>query len=121
MMYQGSAKSALSLIGALETEDLHLAIAEGNVALLCKVPGIGKKTAERLVIEMRDKSKIFLEKTVLSPIKGGTSDAASDAMSALIHLGYNALEAQKAIKNALKDAPSSPDLPQLITLALRQL
>lgn len=114
-------KSGLSLLGHLESEDLHLAIANGNVALLCKVPGIGKKTAERLVIEMRDKSKTFLEKSAMPSIKGASSDAASDAINALIHLGYNALDAQKAIKNILQSTTGSPDLPQLITLALRKL
>jgi len=48
-------KTGLALIGHMEIDELQLAIAQSNIALICKIPGIGKKTAERLVVEMRDK------------------------------------------------------------------
>jgi Holliday junction DNA helicase, RuvA subunit len=113
-------KTALALVGHLEVADLHMAIADGNVSLLSKVPGIGKKTAERLMVEMRDKVK-----NLPLPVTGAGLPAekgvASDAISALINLGYNPLQARKAIQAALAGAKEEPPLAQLITSALRQL
>lgn len=115
-------KTALSLIGHMETDALQMAIAHANIALLSKVPGIGKKTAERLVIEMRDKIKNLQEKgappSLLGEQKGG---AICDAINALIHLGYPSLQAQKAVNSALKTLGDKPDLSQLITASLRSL
>jgi holliday junction DNA helicase RuvA len=108
-------KTALALIGHLEAQDLQWAISQANVNLLCKVPGIGKKTAERLVVEMRD----TLKKAPLSV--ENTHKPSVDALNALVHLGYNPLQAQKAVKAALSEAKQELNLPELITLALRCL
>jgi holliday junction DNA helicase RuvA len=110
-------KTALALIGHIELCDLQAAIAQGNSTYLCKIPGIGKKTAERLIVEMKDKmGKIFGGKEILPQQKG-----VSDAISALIHLGYNAAHAQKAVQASLKNSPTEVELSQLITSALRHL
>ncbi len=104
-------KTALSLVGHLDQADLHTAITSANVPLLSKIPGIGKKTAERLILEMRDKM-----------LKGNTSSAPvhhSDAMNALINLGYNSMQAQKALKKALAHFDSEPELGELIRVALK--
>lgn len=118
-------KTSLSLIGHLPAQALCTAIAGNDIASICKVPGIGKKTAERLVIDMRDK---------LSALGGMHSgdfaivmkndpreQAIRDAMSALINLGYNQVSAQKALKKTLQDAPDTHDLAQLITLSLKHV
>jgi holliday junction DNA helicase RuvA len=111
-------KTALALIGHLDYEHFYLAISENNLPLLHKVPGIGKKTAERLVIEMRDKLKI-LDKSY--PVSSETKDRkATDALQALIHLGYPTFAAQKAVKTALLKAGANADTAQIISLALRQ-
>jgi Holliday junction DNA helicase RuvA len=108
-------KTALALIGHIELCDLQAAIAQGNSAYLCKIPGIGKKTAERLIVEMKDKMG-KIEKESVSQHKG-----VSDAISALIHLGYNAAHAQKAVQAVLKNSPQETELGRLITSALRHL
>lgn len=117
-------KLALSLVGHLSLEELYFAIEEENVSLLSKVPGIGKKTAERLIVELRGKLTSLvvtccgpLQQTKVDP----TSQKIHDAMSALIHLGYNQATAQKAIKNSMKDLPEGIPLADLITLALQHV
>ncbi|MES2345721.1 MAG: Holliday junction branch migration protein RuvA [Chlamydiota bacterium] len=109
-------KTSLALLGHMDANDLQLAITTANHTLLSKIPGIGKKTAERLVVEMRGKFKIQEKTTTSSP---RPISAASDAIQALIHLGYNPLNAQKAVSHALKTADEEIPLSQLITIALR--
>lgn len=107
-------KTALALVGHLEAADLQLAISQGNIALLCKVPGIGKKTAERLIVDLRDtlKKEPQIERQ-------GFDGVSSDALNALTHLGYHPLQAQKAIQTVLQNQKTPLDLPTLITQALR--
>ncbi len=88
-------KLALSLLACMTLDDLHLAIQQGNAKVLSTIPGVGKKTAERLIIELRDKIK-----EMFSSVHSGL---AVDAVSALINLGYNPLEAQAAVKVSLEN------------------
>ena len=120
-------KTALALLGHMEIDDLQSAITQGSSTLLSKIPGIGKKTAERLIVEMRDKIKKLDGKLSSHPLsnKEGVSGVIGDAINALIHLGYHPSQAEKAIKIALdktaqeKGETASPELAQLITAALR--
>jgi holliday junction DNA helicase RuvA len=115
-------KTSLCLIGHMEIRDLQAAISQGNTQLICKIPGIGKKTAERLIVEMRDKIKKMFNRTVDSdPSQSSDEEQGpiADALSALINLGYNTSQAQKAIKTALNKLQGEPELAKLITLALR--
>ena len=97
--------------------DLQLAISQSNITLLSKVPGIGKKTAERLIVELKDKTAKIAEMSLSSgPSK---KDLFSDALGALVNLGYHPLQAQKAVKQVLANAEKEPDLASLITSALR--
>jgi Holliday junction DNA helicase RuvA len=115
-------KTSLSLIGHMEIRELQAAISQENIHLICKIPGIGKKTAERLVVEMRDKIKKDMDKSASAPQLQNTEEKAgpvADALSALINLGYNSSHAQKAIKTALSKVEGEPELAKLITAALR--
>ncbi len=116
-------KTALCLVGHMEIGDLQAAISQGNYQLICKIPGIGKKTAERLVVEMRDKIKKGLGKnSTLHPLQDQREPGViSDALSALINLGYNNNQAEKAIKSALAKTQGEPELAKLITAALRSI
>ncbi len=107
-------KTALSLLGHMEIEILVQAIQQENVSLLCKIPGIGKKTAERLLIELKG-DKSFLESSHFALSDEMRSHA--DALNALIHLGYPASAAQKALITTAKERPES-SLSALITSAL---
>lgn len=104
---------SIALLGHLTLEELFDAVEQANAKAISKVPGIGKKMAERLILELRDKlGNISLTST---PAQGSTRDA----ISALIHLGYNALEAQKAVKKVLANQEKEPPLSELISLALK--
>jgi Holliday junction DNA helicase RuvA len=118
-------KLALSLIGHLPVHDLHLAISIGDIPTITKVPGIGKKTAERLIIEMRDKLPDLMPTDLSDLAVQMPSDPnarkISDAMSALINLGYNQITAQKAIKKTLSEKNDTIQLAELITYALKNV
>jgi holliday junction DNA helicase RuvA len=117
-------KTALCLVGHMEINDLQAAISQSNTQLICKIPGIGKKTAERLVVEMRDKIKKGMGKfSGLHSLEGSGEEqgVVADAISALINLGYNGALAQKAIKSALAKTKGEPELAALITAALRSI
>jgi holliday junction DNA helicase RuvA len=115
-------KIALALIGHMSLDDLHRAITNADTKMLCHVPGIGKKGAERLIIEMRDKVG-GLPASSLSTnfVNDPQTQAINDAMSALINLGYNQGMAQKAIKKSLKDIPDAIDVAALISSALKHI
>ncbi|MCP5506656.1 MAG: Holliday junction branch migration protein RuvA [Chlamydiales bacterium] len=115
-------KTALALIGHLDAQALESAITTANSTLLSKIPGIGKKTAERLIVELRDKVLKGLKKSPLpsTPQKGISEEdqTVNDALSALMNLGYNSLQAQQAIKKVLAESEKTPDLSTLIRAAL---
>lgn len=118
-------KLALSLIGHLPLIDLQRAIASNDLVTICKVPGIGKKTAERLMIELRDKLSTYQsedpsDKAFPMP-HNIAQQKISDAMGALVNLGYNQATAQKAIKKTLQDSSTELDLAGLITISLKHI
>lgn len=118
-------KLALSVIGHLPPSQLQVAINEQNIPTLCRVPGIGKKTAERLMIELRDKLNHLVSTdpvhfAIRQPLDPRQQHI-QDATLALINLGYNQANAQKAIKQSLKEFPEEFDLASLITLALKNI
>lgn len=110
-------KLALSLIGHLTFAELQSAIALKDLKSLCLVPGVGKKTAERLVVELKDKLSQMV--TVTEGVKA-LSMSTHDAVLALMNLGYSQSVAQKAIKQSLEELPSNVDLGVLITTALKK-
>ena len=104
---------ALSVLSGLSVEDLSAAVASGDAARLTKIPGIGKKTAERLVLELRDK----LTRSVTAVRAEGASAAGNDVVGALLALGYNEREAAAAVKQV----PADLQLAEAIRHALKQL
>ncbi len=106
-------KVALSVLSGLSVDDLAAAVANEDAARLTKVPGIGKKTAERLVLELRDK----LPKTLATVARADAPAAGGDVVSALLALGYNEREAQAAVKQLSAEL----QLPDAIRQALKHL
>ncbi len=98
-------KTAQGILSGISVPDLQDYILSGNIAALTAVPGVGRKTAERLVVELRDKVG-KLEKAVETAGAGGDRNAEvrNEALLALTSLGYNRVTAEKAIRMALKDA-----------------
>lgn len=106
------ARIALSLLSGMSVEELGRAVATQDVARLTRVPGIGKKTAERLLLELRGKLGAELD-VAAAPVAGGQADI----LNALISLGYSSAESQKA----LKSLPPDVDVAEGIRLALKSL
>ncbi|MBS0629600.1 MAG: Holliday junction branch migration protein RuvA [Verrucomicrobia bacterium] len=111
-------KLSTAILGHMSIGDLHMAVDHGNTKAICNIPGIGKKMADRLVLELRDKFPKF-DKENFSYTSPQSSGVVADAISALINLGYNPLEAQKVVKNALPTEGNEPSLSELISLALK--
>lgn len=114
-------KTAIGILGHVDGGDFQMAVVQGNAALLSKVPGIGKKTSERLIIELKDKFSNSPSSGVSLPPGAMGNTVAADAISALINLGYHPLEAQKAIKKVLSSHEKEPTLSELISGALRSI
>ncbi len=114
-------KTALSVLSKLSLPVLHGAIAAGDVALLAKCPGIGRKTAERLVIELRDKvgvSSIAPEVTSSGAATAPEENKVRDAVMALIALGYKMPDADRAVRQAWVALGSGATTEALIKKAL---
>ncbi len=111
-------KTAIGILGHVDIADFQLAVLQANTALLSKVPGIGKKTAERLVMELKDKFDAPSSTSLSTP---AVSSVMGDAISALTNLGYHPLDAQKAVKKILSTHQKEPTLSELISGALRSI
>ena len=104
-------KVALALLSGLSVDDLAAAVASGDAIRLTKVPGIGKKTAERLVLELRDKLSFAAAPTTA---EGVSAAARSDVANALLALGYNEREAQAAVKQLPAELPLADAIRQAL-------
>ncbi len=101
-------KSAITALSGMSADEIISAIRQNNLARLNSIPGVGKKTAERLVIELRDKiaklSGLASEEMRSEGIPQSSGDAVyDDAISALINLGYQRNAAEKALKQAMQE------------------
>ena len=116
-------KLALNILSGMAVEDLRAAIAGGDVARLTTVPGLGPKTAERVIVELRDKIAADDEGTsrpdIVPGLPGDARRAVEDAVDALLNLGYRKKEAEQAVARAAKEGES--DLESLIRSSLALL
>lgn len=99
---------ALAILSGLSTDDFEQCIGDGDIGRLVRVPGIGRKTAERLLVEMRDR----LKELAVEPdgVSAAAAGAEHDAMSALVALGYKPAEATRALRAVRKPGMNSEDL-----------
>jgi len=109
---------ALAILSGLSVQEFCQCVSSDNVARLIKVPGIGRKTAERVILEMRDKAMPGLAGDDAVPVAGSADDVTADAVSALTALGYKAQTAEKVVEQLAGQADSSE---ALIRLALKSL
>jgi Holliday junction DNA helicase RuvA len=109
-------KLALALMSGLEVDELVRCVQAQDTSVLVKIPGVGKKTAERLLVELKDRFKAWEIVPGMSPLvtepRGGSavSSAENDAVSALISLGYKPQEASRAVSAIKEDGLSSEDM-----------
>ncbi|MEG0996810.1 MAG: Holliday junction branch migration protein RuvA [Clostridia bacterium] len=116
-------KSALFVLGSMPIADLRLAILTGDSNALCRAPGIGKKTAQRISLELKDKltkdalaSGLPMDELSFAEGESPAADALGEAMQALKSLGYSPQEAASALKGIKADTAD-----EIIKLALRRM
>ena len=107
-------KLALSVLSGLSIADLAQAVAAQEAGRLVKVPGVGKKTAERLLLELRDKLDLALSQTTVTSAR---STASNDVQNALVALGYSEREAL----HVMKQLPDGLSVTEAIRQALKAL
>ena len=106
------------VLSGMVPDDLLAALGRGDVARLSTIPGVGKKTAERLVLELRDKiAELATTPTAATP---PPPDTGEDLLGALLNLGYRRQEAERAAADARRDHPEA-ELGELLRLALKRL
>ncbi len=123
-------KGGLSILSVMTPDDLRFAIMAGDSKSLAKAPGIGKKTAERIALELRDKLKVSEDELLGggSTVSGdsitseGENSARDEAVAALVALGYNSADAMKAVRKVLaSDKAAGEDTEKLLKLALKEM
>ena len=139
-------KGALALLSVGTADDLRFAIMTGDAKMIARAPGVGKKTAERLILDLRDKVAGLYDAGMLAiaagaagaaggidasdyipsaGAAGGSDDAAREAIEALTALGYSRAEASKAVRackeNAAKNGTDPGDTESILKAALRYL
>ena len=112
-------RTAIQILSSLSVKDLSIALVAGDANILTRVPGVGKKTAQRLVLELRD--KIDNDALIASGAEGiaqvaSSGGAAGEAIEALVSLGYQPGEAARAVSLA---SEKTDELSELIRLALK--
>ena len=114
-------KMAVNVLSGLEVPELASAIATGEVARLTKIHGVGRKTAERLVLELKDKVKVLVAGSEKSARKAGSSPMKSDLVSALVNLGYREAQAEAAAAVAAERAGAEATFEAQFREALKVL
>ncbi len=110
--------TAISILSGMNINAFKSAVANGDVRAIARAKGVGKKTAERIVLELKD--KVGLASTWMAQQQGTTSQAAADAELALVALGFKQAEARKAIR-ALAEQNPQAGTDELIRGALRHM
>jgi Holliday junction DNA helicase RuvA len=119
-------KLALAILSGMAVDEFVRTVNANDVASLVRMPGVGKKTAERLIIEMRDRlaewgPAIQPEGQGGGSLGGGQSKMSADAENALVSLGYKPAEASRTIAQVLKENSGISDSETLIRLALKSM
>ena len=123
-------KLGITMLSGMSADEIIVSIRQNNLARLTSIPGVGKKTAERLVIELRDKiaalSSPALEEEFAAQAGAGGAPASEDAvrddaLSALINLGYQKAAAEKAIMAAIQEGGEDVSVETILRRALRTL
>ncbi len=114
-------KLALAVLSGIEPVELIRAVRAQDVARLTKIPGVGKKTAERIGLELKDRLPASLAAAGQAPAEAAPGDQLrSDLMSALLNLGYQRAIAEKAVDRAIEAAPDAP-FEQVLRQALMSM
>jgi holliday junction DNA helicase RuvA len=118
-------KLAITILSGMSADELIPAIRNNELARLVNIPGVGKKTAERLIVELKDKLSVLSspeleEQFRLAAGTGSTSAMVDDIISALVNLGFQRAAAEKAVKATMQETPDA-NFSQLTKLSMRKL
>ncbi|MBL7987902.1 MAG: Holliday junction branch migration protein RuvA [Chlorobi bacterium] len=117
-------KIAIGILSSAGTDTLRENIARGNAAALTALPGVGKKTAERMALELRDKISALGGESgnAFGAAAGSVPEIRAEALAALVALGYGRPVAERAIRSALKEGPQvERNVETLLKAALKQI
>jgi holliday junction DNA helicase RuvA len=119
------AKSGITMLSGMSADEIVSALRTENLAKLTSIPGVGRKTAERLVIELRDKvgelsAGVSAGASISAAAGIGSDGVYDDALSALVNLGYQRSAAEKALQQARHDGVE-PNVQKLLRAALQRL
>lgn len=108
------------ILSGMGWEDLLDSLAAGDVVRLTRIPGVGKKTSERMVVELRDAASRLMQELEREPSRIAAGPAES-LISALVNLGYRQADAEKAAAAAVKDVEADTPFPELLRTSLKKL
>ena len=116
-------KLGIAILSGARVEELAQAIADGNLSRLTAIPGVGRKTAERLILELKNQVTPFMLPEQMSAARTAATPNAlqEDVLSALVNLGYPRLAAEKAVSAALRSEESNHTFEDLLRSTLRRL
>ncbi|MDP2268196.1 MAG: Holliday junction branch migration protein RuvA, partial [Deltaproteobacteria bacterium] len=116
-------KLALNVLSGIAASELIKALSEGNLKRLVSIPGVGKKMAERIILELRDKALKLWDQGIAPRVRADlpAADLREDALSALINLGYKSPVAGEALDNVIRQSPAGLTLDLLLKNALKVL
>ena len=120
-------KGGLGILSALSADELRFAVMAGDVKAITAAPGIGKKTAERLILDLKDKLKmedILERQPEEADLRSGTvgNDVQTEAVEALVSLGYGSAESLRAVREAVKENQETElSAEALLKIALKKM
>lgn len=112
-------KLAVNILSGIPAEELVEAVKEGNQVRLVSIPGVGKKLAERLIVELRDKFAALQPSASADAVQNGEAQLIQDAVSALVNLGYKKAEVEKNVREMTENGKRT--LEELIKEVLRRM
>lgn len=111
---------ALKILSGMSVEELVPAIRSGDLVRLTRIPGVGRKTAERMVVELKDKLDAVVVETAHKPAAASAAGVEADVISALVNLGYEARAAETAVADARGESDTS-NFEKLLRASLQAL
>jgi len=116
-------KLAVNILSGIAAGELIRAVMEDDLKRLTGIPGVGKKTAERMILELKDKlAKLDRETVLVGTVSAETgAQVKDDALSALVNLGYKGSAVKEVVDRIMREAPEIPSLDQLLKRALKTL
>ena len=112
-------KLSQNILSGISTDELTSALVTGDILKLNSIPGIGKKTAERMILELKD--KVPKAQAAEQSVAALPSELLDDSLSALLNLGYKRASAERAVKRAMNEAGHDAQLEDIIRISLKYL